>query len=165
VNCGTFTGSWTYNGIDLSDGAALDFATKLISINPSSGEITVAQTKPAGTYNIKIVGTHPDFTTTTFALFTIIVNSRPVFASPLTDITVPLMSTVPYPFPVMIDSDAGDVVTLSFVKDFTTGAIPAFMNLVPGVSPSLTISPTLMSQVKIYTIIVEITDTKTTVQN
>jgi hypothetical protein len=39
------------------------------------------------------------------------------------------------------------------------------MNLVPGVSPSLTISPTLMSQVKIYTIIVEITDTKTTVQN
>jgi hypothetical protein len=112
VNCGTFTGSWTYNGIDLSDGAALDLGTKLISINPSSGEITVALTKPAGTYNIKIVGTHPDFTTTTFALFTIIVNSRPIFVSPLTNITVPLKTIVPYPFPGMTDSDGGDVVSL-----------------------------------------------------
>jgi len=32
----------------------------LISVDPTSGAITVDQSKPAGTYNIKVVGTLPD---------------------------------------------------------------------------------------------------------
>jgi hypothetical protein len=169
VNCGTLTNSWSYTGIDTSDGAALDLATKLISINPTSGQINVALSKPAGTYNIKIVGTLPDLTTTTFALFTISVlpatNIPPFFASALTDITVPLKTTFSYPFPAMSDLDTGDVASLSLVKDSVSGSLPAFMALVSGTSPSLTIAPTLMSEVKAYTIIVEITDTKVTVAN
>jgi hypothetical protein len=118
----------------------------------------VALSKPAGTYNIKIVGTLPDLTTTTFALFTITVlpatNIPPFFVSALTDITVPLKATVSYSFPEMKDSDTGDLVSLSLVKDSSSGIIPIFMDLVSGASPSLTIAPTLISEVKAYTIIV-----------
>lgn len=65
----------------------------------------------------------------------------------------------------MSDSDTGDVVTLTLVKDSVAGTTPTFMTLVPGVNPSLSISPTQMSEVKAYTIIVEITDTKQIIQN
>jgi hypothetical protein len=65
----------------------------------------------------------------------------------------------------MSDSDTGDLASLSLVKDSVSGSLPAFMTLVSGTSPSLTIAPTSMSEVKAYTIIVEITDTKATVAN
>jgi hypothetical protein len=69
-------------------------------------------------------------------------NNPPFFVSALTPITVPLKTTVSYPFPAMSDSDAGDVVTLTLVKDSAAGTTPTFMTLVPGVNPSLSISPT-----------------------
>ena len=120
------TATWTYNGIDQADGLALDLATKLVSINPSSGQITVALAKPAGTYNIKIIGTLPDLTTTTFELFTLTIlpptNQPPAFVSPLTDITVPLMSTASYSFPALTDPDTGDVASVSSVTDSATGS-------------------------------------------
>lgn len=60
----------------------------------------------------------------------------------------------------MTDIDVGDTVTLSVVKDSATGLTPIFITLVSS-NNTLSIYPTLMSQVKVYTIIVIITDTKT----
>jgi hypothetical protein len=60
----------------------------------------------------------------------------------------------------MSDLDVGDTVTVSVVKDLATGAIPSFITLIP-LNNTLSIYPTTMSQVNVYTIIVIITDTKT----
>ncbi len=60
----------------------------------------------------------------------------------------------------MTDSDVGDTVTVSVVKDSATGLSPSFITLVSS-NNTLSIYPTIMSQVNIYTIIVIITDTKT----
>jgi hypothetical protein len=60
----------------------------------------------------------------------------------------------------MTDNDFGDTVTVSVVKDSATGLTPSFITLVSA-NNTLSIYPTLMSQVKVYTIIVIITDSKT----
>ena len=65
----------------------------------------------------------------------------------------------------MKDSDTGDLATLTYVKDTTAGTIRHFMSLLSGSSSFLTISPKLISEVNANTIIVEITETKLTVQN
>lgn len=72
VNCGTLTNTWTYKGIDLSDGQELDPSVDLISVHPSQGSIQIQSAKPAGIYKIKVLGTLPDLMTTYFATFTII---------------------------------------------------------------------------------------------
>ena len=69
----------------------------------------------------------------------------------MTDVTVPLMGTVTYTFPKMIDPDAGDTVSLSGVKDQATGIQPSFI-AIPSSGLYLTINPILMSQVLAYTI-------------
>lgn len=60
----------------------------------------------------------------------------------------------------MTDSDAGDIVSISVVKDSHTGILPEFIKLITA-NNTLSICPTTMSQAKVYTIIVIITDTKT----
>ncbi len=61
---------WKYSGVDPIDGHYLNYSTDLMSLNTTSGEIRVAQTKQLGTYNIKVIGTLPDLSTTSI-LFTI----------------------------------------------------------------------------------------------
>ena len=65
----------------------------------------------------------------------------------------------------MKDSDTGDLATLTYVKDSSAGTMQKFMSLLSGSSPFLTISPKFISEVNANTIIVEITETKLTVQN
>ena len=54
-------------------------------------------------------------------------NTVPVFETNLTDITVPLMSTVNYPFPTIIDLDYGATASVSVVKDNSTNEQPDFI--------------------------------------
>lgn len=163
VNCGTPSNVWTYTGIDMSDGLALNSAIDLITVDPNFGTIQVQQAKPAGTYQVKVVGTLPDLFTTYSHVFTINLvvsgaNFLPYFQTPLTDITVPLKTSVPYPFPAILDSNS-DPTSIQSITDLATGTLPIFIT--PG--PSLTIYPTLITEVKAYTIIVVISDTKGTV--
>ncbi len=44
------TNTWTYNGIDMSDGLPVDPITKLITIDSNTGAINVSQTMPVGNY-------------------------------------------------------------------------------------------------------------------
>jgi hypothetical protein len=109
--------TWTYTGVDVADGLALDIAAKLISIDSSSGTITVSLAKPPGTYNIKIIGTLPDLSTTAFDTFSITItapsNSPPYFKIALSDLSVALMSKATYTFPPINDPDVGDTVSIS----------------------------------------------------
>ena len=68
-----------------------------------------------------------------------------------------------YVFPAINDLDAADIKSISVVKESLTNSLPSFMNFASPFN-SLTINPILMSQVKVYTMIVIITDTKATVQ-
>ena len=78
-----------------------------MSVNPTTGTIFVSILKPAGTYQIKVTGSLPDYVTTKSEIFTITVtppiNYPPLFSSPLTDITVPLMTSASYVFPSITD--------------------------------------------------------------
>jgi hypothetical protein len=134
-----------------------------MSVNSTTGAILVSSLKPAGTYNVKVIGTLslPELTTSTSANFTIIIkaNTVPIFSSPLTDMTAPLMKSTNYPFPSITDPDPGATTSVSVVKDLATGSLPSFITFT---STSLTANPTLMSEVKVYTMIVIITDTKDT---
>ena len=47
------------------DGHTLVAANDQMSVNPSTGSIFVSISKPAGTYQIKVIGTLPDSITTT----------------------------------------------------------------------------------------------------
>ena len=42
-----------------------------MSVDSATGAIFVSQLKPIGTYTIKVIGTLPDFVTTTSEIFTI----------------------------------------------------------------------------------------------
>ena len=44
----------------MADGLAVDATSDFITINPTLGAITVGEAKPAGTYQIKVIGTLPD---------------------------------------------------------------------------------------------------------
>ena len=59
-----------------------------MSVNSATGSIFVSKSKPIGTYTIKVIGTLPDFTTSTSAIFIIKVkeNTVPVFSSPLLNV-------------------------------------------------------------------------------
>ena len=102
--------------------------------------------------------------TTEFFIFTINIGSGTnylhYFNPPLTDITVPLKSTYPYPYPSIIDANS-DPVSVSSVKDMSTGTLPAFITYS---STGISINPTLITQVKAYTIVVYISDTRETAQ-
>ena len=104
----------------------------------------VSQLKPIGTYTIKVIGTLPDFATSTSALFKIEVkkNTFPIFASPLTNVKVPLMTKYSYMFPEIIDPDDGAQTSISTVEDSTTGTLPIFITLKKS---SLIINPKLIS--------------------
>ena len=91
-----------------------------MSVDSTTGSIFVSKSKPAGTYTVKVIGTLPDLVTTTSAIFTIIVNTAPVFSSALSNVTVPLMKSVNYPFPSIIDPDPGAFTYVSVVKDNAT---------------------------------------------
>jgi hypothetical protein len=71
LNCGTYATTWRYNGVDNSDGHSLGTATDLIEVNSVTGTIFVSKLKPIGTYTIKVIGTLPDFATSTSAIFKI----------------------------------------------------------------------------------------------
>jgi hypothetical protein len=105
-----------------------------------------------------VIGTLPDLVTTTSAIFTIIIeaNTVPVFSSPLTDKTVALKTSEHYPFPTITDPDTGANTSVSVVKDSATGILPSFITFT---TTSATIYPKLMTEVKVYTMIVIITDT------
>ncbi len=82
ASCGPVT--WTYSGIDTADGLAVDKTSDLITINPTSGAITVGKAKPAGTYQIKVVGTLPDSQKySTIFTINVIINAAPVFKTNL----------------------------------------------------------------------------------
>ena len=83
-NCG----AWTYTGVDNSDGHSLVAETDLMSVNSATGSIFVSMSKPIGTYTIKVIGTLPDFVTSTSAIFKIKVleNTVPIFLSPLLNV-------------------------------------------------------------------------------
>jgi hypothetical protein len=87
-----------------------------------------------------VIGTLPDLVTTTSAIFTIKIeaNTVPVFSSPLTDITVPLMTSTIYEFPSITDPDIGATTSISVVKDSVTGTLPSFIMFT---TTSLTIYP------------------------
>jgi hypothetical protein len=76
-----------------------------------------------------VIGTLPDLVTTTSAIFTIKIeaNTVPKFSSPLSNVTVPLMTLVNYPFPIIEDPDQGATTSVSVVKDSATGAPPSFI--------------------------------------
>ena len=79
INCGSYPNTWKYTGYDNSDGHALNQATDLIGVDSSNGTIYVSKFKPPGTYQVKIIGTLPEYSTNS-AVFTIIVlNTAPVF--------------------------------------------------------------------------------------
>ena len=68
-----------------------------------------------------MIGTLPDLVTTNSAIFTIkIENTAPVFSSALSNVTVPLMKSVNYPFPSIKDPDPGAFTYVSVVKDNAT---------------------------------------------
>ncbi len=60
VNCGSLPNTWTYSGLDIGQGQLIEDTSDQISINPVSGAITVGLAKPAGTYQIKVIGTLPN---------------------------------------------------------------------------------------------------------
>jgi hypothetical protein len=78
-----------------------------------------------------VIGTLPDLVTKTSAIFTINIlkNTVPVFSFPLADITVPLKTSINYPFPSITDPDSGATTSVSVVKDSATGALPSFITL------------------------------------
>jgi hypothetical protein len=71
LNCGRYATTWKYNGVDNSDGHSLGTATDLIGVNSVTGTIFVSKLKQIGTYTIKVIGTLPDFVTSTSAIFKI----------------------------------------------------------------------------------------------
>lgn len=81
-----------------------------MSVDPTSGSIWVSLLKPFDIYTIKVVGTLPDNVSKTSASFIIevkenILNTKPVFSSPLNNAQVPLMKLYTYKFPSIIDPD------------------------------------------------------------
>ncbi len=72
----------------------------------------------------------------------------------LNDVVVPLKTSKSYPFPSISDPDGG--ATVITVKESLTGLRPSFITLTT--TPSLTIYPTVMTEVKAYTIIVVLSD-------
>ena len=80
LNCGSYSTTWTYTGVDNSDGHALVAATDFMSVDSATGTINVTKSKPAGTYTVKVIGTLPDLISSNSAVFTItIINTAPVF--------------------------------------------------------------------------------------
>ena len=67
------------------------------------------------------------------------------------------MTHYTYTFPKILDPDYGAKTSVSAVEDSETGAIPSFITLKGN---RITINPTLITQVKVYKMIVRITDTK-----
>jgi hypothetical protein len=113
-----------------------------MSVDSATGSIIVSKSKPAGTYTIKVIGTLPDLVTTTSAIFTIKVNTVPVFSSALANVKAPLMSSTNYPFPSITDPDVDATTSVSVVKDSATGVLPSFITQT---STTLTIYPKLMT--------------------
>jgi hypothetical protein len=82
LNCGSYSTTWTYTGLNISDGNPLNAAIDFLSVNPSTGTIFVSDKKLPGTYKIKVIGTLPDLVTTYSAYFTINItesNNPPYF--------------------------------------------------------------------------------------
>jgi hypothetical protein len=113
-----------------------------MSVDSTSGAIFVSSLKPNGTYFVKVIGTLPDLFSTYSEIFTINMNTVPVFSNSLTDVIVPLMQSVNYPFPSIIDPDYGSTTFVSVVKDSVTNAQPSFITFT---SSSIIINPTLVT--------------------
>ncbi len=60
ASCGSLSNAWSYSGIDMDDGLPVDVSLDFMTINPTSGAITVGKAKPAGTYQIKVIGSLPN---------------------------------------------------------------------------------------------------------
>jgi hypothetical protein len=108
-----------------------------------------------------VIGTLPDLSSTS-ELFTIIIapltgpNLAPTFQTSIPDLLVPLKQTKTYTFPTIYDFNS-DPTKISMVKDSDSlsGPLPSFITIS---GSTLTISPTLMAHVKVYTMVVTITD-------
>lgn len=98
-------------------------------VNPVNGTIFVSNKKPIGLYTIKVVGTLPDSLTTSSAIFKIKVkeNTPPIFAYPLPDVKVSLMTSYTYQFPKIINLEKGENTRISSVIDSQTGLLPSFI--------------------------------------
>ncbi len=170
VNCGAYSNTWTYSGFDYQTGLPLNYATDLIKVEPASPTIVVDQPKAPGTYFVKVVGTLPDLTTTTFEIFTINIgysggNFAPYFTSyTFPDKSVPLKQTYTYPFPPGTDPNSGDIVTISVkaIRNLINIPIPSFItpSTASIASSNLLITPTAITDVGVFTIIVTIQDDK-----
>jgi hypothetical protein len=108
-----------------------------------------------------VIGTLPDLSSTS-ELFTIIIapltapNLAPTFQTSIPDLLVPLKQTKTYTFPTIYDFNS-DPTKISLVKDSDslTGSLPSFIKIS---GSTLTITPTVMAHVKVYTMVVTITD-------
>jgi hypothetical protein len=106
-----------------------------------------------------VIGTLPDLSSTS-ELFTIIIapltgpNLAPTFQTSIPDLLVPLKQTKTYTFPTIYDFNS-DPTKISVVKDSLSGSLPSFITIS---GSTLTITPTLMAHVKVYTMVVTITD-------
>ena len=108
-----------------------------------------------------MIGTLPDLSSTS-ELFTIIIapltapNLAPTFQTSIPDLLVPLKQTKTYTFPTIYDFNS-DPTKISMVKDSDSlsGPLPSFITIS---GSTLTITPTLMAHVKVYTMVVTITD-------
>jgi hypothetical protein len=68
----------------MGDGLPVDVSLDFMTINPTSGAITVGLAKPAGTYKIKVVGTLQNSQTySTIFTINVIINAAPVFKTNL----------------------------------------------------------------------------------
>jgi hypothetical protein len=113
LNCGAYANTWTYIGHNNSDGRALNQSTDLIGVDSTTGSIFVSKSKPRGTYQVKIIGTLPEYTTYSATFTVAVLNIAPVFKTSLANVTVPLMSSYNYPLPEIFDPDVGDTSTVT----------------------------------------------------
>jgi hypothetical protein len=79
LNCGSYANTWTYAGFDNTDNHLLNNTTDFMSVDSTTGSIFVSKLKPNGTYYVKVVGTLTDFVTKSSSVFTINMNTVPVF--------------------------------------------------------------------------------------
>jgi hypothetical protein len=77
---GGYANTWTYTGYNNTNGNILNKTTDLVGVNQTTGSIFVSNSKPPGSYQVKIVGNLPDFTTySEIFTITVIYNTPPKF--------------------------------------------------------------------------------------
>ena len=114
ASCGTAI--WKYSAVNPTNSNPFVYSTDMLGTDLNTGAIKVNTIKAVGTYEILVIGTLPDLTTTRYEIFTIKIlpNQLPQFSSALSAQSVALMGTITVT-PSMSDPDTGDTVTISAV--------------------------------------------------